>query len=120
REFTLFYLLSGTVAGLCSVLAFIIGGAWNAYLVGASGAVYAVLLAFAVLHPRARIFIWGLVPVPSAVLVALYTVVELWSEVFGLGGNVAHLTHLFGFAAAALYFPVRFGVNPIRRLIKGS
>ena len=47
-------------------------------LVGASGAVYAVLLAFAVINPRARIFIWGVVPVPAPILVAGYTVIELW------------------------------------------
>lgn len=120
REFLLFYLLSGFVAGLLSFAAFAIGGGWGASLVGASGAVYAVLLAFAVLHPRAKIYIWGVLPVPSAVLVAAYTAMELWSELFGRGGNVAHLTHLFGFGAAALYFPIRFGVNPIRRLIRGD
>ncbi|TFG83078.1 MAG: rhomboid family intramembrane serine protease [Spirochaetales bacterium] len=120
REFVLFYLLSGTVAGLLSFAAFAIGGAWNVSLVGASGAVYAILLAFAVIHPRARIFVWGLVPVPSALLVAIFAGIELWSEVFGMGGNIAHLTHLFGFGVAGLYFPIRFGVNPIRRLISGQ
>ena len=120
REFLLLYLMSGAVAGILSFASFAIGGAWGASLVGASGAVYAVLLAFAVIHPRARIFIWGVIPVQSALLVGIYTVIELWSEVFGVGGNVAHLTHLFGFGAAAAYFPLRHGVNPIRRLVRGS
>ena len=119
REFTLFYLLTGTLAGLFSLAAFALGGALGTRLVGASGAVYAVLLAFAVINPRARIYIWGLVPVPAPLLVAGYTVIELWSELFGAGGAVAHLTHLAGFAVAALYFPVRHGVNPVRRLVSG-
>jgi membrane associated rhomboid family serine protease len=119
REFTFFYLLMGTLAGLFSLVAFSIGGALNAQLVGASGAVYAVLLAFAVINPRARIFIWGILPVPAPILVAAYTCIELWLEMFGRGGNVAHLTHLAGFAFAALYFPVRLGINPIRRLVSG-
>jgi membrane associated rhomboid family serine protease len=119
REFTLFYLLTGTLAGLFSLAAFSLSGAMGIRLVGASGAVYAVLLAFAVINPRARIFIWGLVPVPAPLLVLGYTVIELWSELFGAGGNVAHLTHLAGFAFAAIYFPVRHGVNPIRRLASG-
>ncbi|MBN2874885.1 MAG: rhomboid family intramembrane serine protease, partial [Spirochaetales bacterium] len=71
------------------------------------------------INPRARIFIWGLVPVPAPILVAAYTLIELWSEILGRGGNVAHLTHLAGFAFAALYFPLRHGVNPIRRLVSG-
>jgi len=119
REFTFFYLLTGTLAGLFSLAAFALGGAMGIHLVGASGAVYAVLLAFAVINPRAKIFIWGLVPVPAPLLVAGYTVIELWSQLFGSGGGVAHLTHLAGFAFAALYFPVRHGVNPIRRLASG-
>ncbi len=119
REFALFYLLTGTLAGLFSLAAFALGGAWGIRLVGASGAVYAVLLAFAVINPRARIFIWGLVPVPAPLLVVGYTVIELWSQLFGSGGGVAHLTHLAGFAVAALYFPLRHGVNPVRRLVSG-
>ena len=119
REFALFYLLTGTLAGLFSLAAFALGGALGVRLVGASGAVYAVLLAFAVINPRARIFIWGILPVPAPLLVAGYTAIELGSQLLGAGGNIAHLTHLAGFAFAALYFPVRHGVNPIKRLASG-
>ncbi len=119
REFTLFYLLTGTLAGLFSLAAFALGGAMYTPLVGASGAVYAVLLAFAVINPRAIIHIWGILPVPAPILVAGYTVIELWSEIFGRGGNVAHLTHLAGFGFAILYFFLRLGVNPFRRLVSG-
>lgn len=119
REFVLFYLLTGTLAGVFSMAAFVLGGAYNTVLVGASGAVYAVLLAYAVINPRARIFIWGILPVQAPLLVAGYTVIELWSQLFGAGGGVAHLTHLAGFAFAALYFPVRHGINPVRRVISG-
>lgn len=119
REFTFFYLLTGTLAGLFSLAAFALSGDLGIRLVGASGAVYAVLLAFAVINPRSRIFIWGILPVPAPLLVVGYTVIELWSHLFGYGGDIAHLTHLAGFAFAALYFPVRLGVNPIRRLASG-
>lgn len=119
REFWLFYLLTGTLAGIFSMITFALGGAWVVSLVGASGAVYAVLLAFAVINPRAKIFIWGILPVPAPILVLVYTGIELWSEIAGRGGNVAHLTHLAGFLFAALYFPVRHGINPVKRLIQG-
>lgn len=119
REFALFYLLTGTLAGIFSLFAFAAGGLLGIRLVGASGAVYAVLLAFAVINPRAKIYIWGLLPVSAPLLVAGYTVIELWSQLFGAGGGVAHLTHLAGFGFAALYFPLRQGINPIRRLISG-
>ncbi len=120
REFAFFYLLTGTLAGIFSFIVFSMGGTLGLSLVGASGAVYAVLFAFAVINPRAKIYIWGILPVPAPVLVAAYTVIELWSELSAYGGNIAHLTHLAGFAFAAIYFPVRHGINPIKRLIYGS
>ncbi|GAB1456359.1 rhomboid family intramembrane serine protease [Spirochaetota bacterium] len=85
REFALFYLLTGTLAGIFSLFAFAAGGLLGIRLVGASGAVYAVLLAFAVINPRAKIYIWGLLPVSAPLLVAGYTVIELWSQLFGAG-----------------------------------
>jgi membrane associated rhomboid family serine protease len=117
-EFILFYLITGTLAGIFSFITFLLSGNIMTPLVGASGAVYAVLFAFAVINPRARIYFWGIIPIPAPVLVLGYTVIELWSEIFGLGGNIAHLTHLAGFAFSALYFPVRHNVNPIRRLLQ--
>jgi membrane associated rhomboid family serine protease len=36
----------------------------------------------------------------------------------GRNSNVAHLTHLFGFAIGWLYFVVRFGANPARYLFR--
>ncbi len=117
KEFLLFYLLTGTLAGLFSLGVFIMTGALQTLLVGASGAVFAVLFAFAVINPQAKIYIWGIVPIVAPVLVLGYTVIELVSELIGARGNIAHLTHLAGFGFAALYFPVRHGVNPIRRLL---
>lgn len=116
KEFLLFYLLTGFLAGLFSFAVYALTGAWSAWLLGASGAVYAVLLAYAVLFPSAEIYIWGLLPVRAPVLVAGYTVIELFSQFTGSSSGVAHLTHLAGFGFAWLYFLVRFGMNPIRRL----
>ena len=81
---------------------------------GASGAVYSILFAFAVIFPTVRVFIFGIIPVPGPVMVLIYAVVELGSQMLGLNGGVAHMTHLFGFAAAWAYFLIRIGVNPIK------
>jgi membrane associated rhomboid family serine protease len=83
------------------------------FLVGASGAVFGVLLAFATLYPEAMIYIFGIIPVRAPILVLGYTVISLFFGVSGGGGNVAHFTHLAGFAFAYLYFLVRLGINPI-------
>jgi membrane associated rhomboid family serine protease len=114
REFIFYYLLVGVLAGLFSFAAYLVMGA-NVALLGASGAVFAVLLAFATLQPNAQILIWGIIPVRSPVMVLGYTLIELLSQVFGSQSSVAHLTHLAGFGFGWLYFLARFGVNPWRR-----
>lgn len=114
-EFLLFYLLTGLLAGLFSLAIYWVTGSYYVFLLGASGAVFAVLLAFATFFPNAEIYIFGIIPVRASILVLGYTVIELFSQMSGRGGNVAHLTHLAGFGFAYLYFVVRVGINPYRR-----
>ncbi len=114
NEFLLFYLLSGVVAGLFSLLVYWLTGAYAVSLVGASGAVFAVLLAFATYYPTARILLFGIVPIRAPVLVIGYAVLEIVSMFSRNRGNVAHLTHLAGFAIAYLYLVARLRINPVR------
>jgi membrane associated rhomboid family serine protease len=113
REFLLYYLVCGTASGALSLGLFMLTGRYNTVLLGASGAVYAVLFAFAVVYPRSKIYFWGVLPIPSPVLVVIYAVIELISQAAGFNGGTAHMTHLFGLAAAYLYFIIRMGVNPV-------
>ena len=114
KEFLFFYILCGILCGAASLAIYSLSGHWQMLLVGASGAVYAVLLLFAVIFPRSTVFILGLVPVPAPLLIALYAGVAVFDQVFGMNQGVAHLTHLSGFAAAWLFCLVRYGVNPIK------
>ncbi|TXT42443.1 MAG: rhomboid family protein [Spirochaetes bacterium] len=118
REFILFYTLSGILAGVASLVIFAATSAWYTVLLGASGAVFAVLLAFAILDPKAMIYIYGIIPVRAPYLVLGYAGIELLSQMFSFRSSVAHLTHLAGFAVAWLYFLVRFGINPWNRLFR--
>jgi membrane associated rhomboid family serine protease len=111
REFILYYLFTGGMAGLLSFVVYFFSGT-NAVLLGASGAVFAVELAFAAFYPDAMIYIWGIIPLRAPVMVLGYTVLELFFSLTGMQRGVAHLTHLFGFAAGWVYFLVRFGINP--------
>ena len=113
-EFLTFYLVVGTLAGLFSLAFYWMGGNLMVFLVGASGAIFGVLLAFAALFPTAIIYLFGIVPIRAPILVIGYTVIELTSQLSGRGGNVAHLTHLAGFLFAFFYFVIRLGINPVR------
>ena len=73
-------------------------------VVGASGAVYGVLLAFAMYWPRERIYIWGILPIEAWLLVTLLVFASLY---FGVNpsaaSRTAHFAHLGGLAFAFVF-----------------
>lgn len=75
--------------------------------VGASGAIYGVLLAFGMLYPEERIFIFPLpVPIKAKWFVVIYAVLELTMAFGSSGDGVAHLAHLGGMAFG--FFLIRY------------
>lgn len=117
KEFLLYYFLTGILAGMVSFVIFALTGAWYTMLVGASGALFAVLLAFAVIEPDAIIYLYGIIPLKAPVMVLGYAGIEIISQLLNFRSSVAHLTHLAGFVFGWLYFLVRFGISPLKRLI---
>ncbi len=72
--------------------------ALNSYTVGASGAVYAILLGFGMMFPNQRLFIFPLpLPIKAKYFVIGYAVIELWSGIANNPyDNTAHFAHLGG------------------------
>ena len=101
RDFILLYLLSG-VAG--AAFSFTTPNAW---IVGASGAVFGVLYGFAHYWPHERIYIWGILPVPARGMVLGLAGLSIYFGITGGGGNVAHFAHLGGFAGGWGYLKLR-------------
>ena len=65
--------------------------------VGASGAVYGILLAFGMIFPNERIFIFPLpIPIKAKWFVIIYAALELFSAINTSNDGVAHLAHLGG------------------------
>ncbi len=117
HEFLLFYISSGVLAGVFSFIIYRLTGQYNVYLLGASGAVYAVLLAFATYFPSSTIYIMGIIPIRAPILVLIFTAIAVFSQLFNFRSGIAHLTHLAGFLIAYIYFLARLGINPIRVFI---
>ena len=94
ERFFALYFLSGIGGALLSFV-------FSPYtpILGASGAVFGVSLAFARFWPRDQILIWGIIPVEARWLVAFMTLIAL----FGIGSGVAHFAHLGGFLGGFLY-----------------
>jgi membrane associated rhomboid family serine protease len=68
----------------------------NIPMVGASGAVFGVLLAFGMMFPNQPIYIYFLIPLKAKYLVIIYGLFELYAAVTEPGSQVAHVAHIGG------------------------
>ncbi len=99
RGFLFLYFLSG-IGGAVFSLIF----ARNAAVVGASAAVYGVLLGFAMFWPRERIYIYGIIPVEAWLLATLLVFGSLYAGTNpGAGSRTAHFAHLGGAVFAFVF-----------------
>ena len=118
KEFLLFYFLSGIFCGIVSFFVYLMAAksgytiAYYIRLLGASGAIYSVMFAYAVIFPRNVVYLFGIVPVPAPLLILLFVVQEVFNQVFHSQSGVAHFTHLTGLLFAWLYFVIRMRINP--------
>lgn len=98
KRFLTLYFISGVSGALLSfVLAF------NSEIIGASGAVFGVMLAFARYWPDVQILLMFVLPVPAKFAVGLMAILALWSGLSGSTGGVADFCHLGGFISAWIY-----------------
>lgn len=106
RKFVGYYLFCGAGAGISILLINLIsqGGAYHIPTIGASGAVFGLLLAFGVLYPNTEILLFFFVPIKAKYLVMLYGLVELYLELFGGQSSISHIGHLGGLFFGIVYF----------------
>jgi membrane associated rhomboid family serine protease len=100
RKFLIYYLFCGVMAGLAQLFLAPLFGQIGP-TVGASGAIFGVMVAFAVMFPDRYIFLYFLIPIK----VKYFVIVLIALGIFALGGpsNVANLAHLGGALAGYLY-----------------
>ncbi len=97
RRFLQLYFVSGLTGALVSL------ATPNSMIVGASGAIFGVLLGFAWFWPRQQIFLWGIVGIEARWMVMIMTALSLWGGATGARDGTAHFTHLGGFVGGWLY-----------------
>lgn len=107
--FTKYYFVCGVGAGLCTLAASLLPFAaaragFATPTIGASGAVYGLLLAWALLFPHRQILFMFIFPLPARVFVAIIGAVAFFSALGSSGGGpVAHVAHLGGLLIGWLY-----------------
>jgi membrane associated rhomboid family serine protease len=103
RRFLSFYIVCALSAAVLQLVVTAVTGAYYP-TVGASGAVFGLLLAFALLFPRRMVMpIFPPIPMRAPVFVALYGILELVLGVTGTQAGVAHFAHLGGLAGGFIY-----------------
>jgi len=95
KKFLYYYLLSGVGAGLCHLFLSPLLGGGNAPTIGASGAVYGIMIAFALMFPNRYIFLYFFIPVKAKYLITFLIVME-FMFIDSANSSVAHLAHLGG------------------------
>lgn len=102
RRLVIFYMVCVLTAALTQLVAQH-GAGVNEEVIGASGGIFGILLAFAWYFPRQRIILlFPPIPMPAWLFVTLYGLLELFFGVTGTQAGVAHFAHLGGMAGGAL------------------
>ncbi len=105
NEFIKYYMITGIGAGLVNVLFL-----WNSGIptIGASGAIYGILAAYALLFPEQTFYIYFLFPVKARTLVIFLGGMTLFLAFGSSGGGIAHFAHLGGLVIGYLYLRYNF------------
>ncbi|MFH8080843.1 MAG: rhomboid family intramembrane serine protease [Candidatus Aenigmatarchaeota archaeon] len=95
-RFFIFYTIAGMFSGIFHIL---INGVNSIPLIGASGAIFAILTAFGMMFPRDIIYVNLLLPVPAYIFVIIMAVLQIVYAISGVQPFISHYGHLGGMIA---------------------
>lgn len=107
KRFLIYFFVCGVGGGLAYVLinahpVMTQRGLMYIPTIGDSGAVFGILLAFGMMFPERRIYMWFLVPIKAKYFVIFFGGLELFFGVFGYEQGVAHWAHIGGIVVGFL------------------
>lgn len=109
RRFLHYYFFCGVGAGLCVVVLNLLFGSASTRTIGASGAIYGILLAFGMLFPRAIIYFFMMFPIEARWYVLIMGAIVFLSAVGDTGGGVSHFAHLGGMLFGYIWLRLDLG-----------
>ncbi|HKR78051.1 MAG TPA: rhomboid family intramembrane serine protease [Rhodanobacter sp.] len=123
RNYTIYYFVCAIVAAVAQLIVLHYFSPEKFFpTIGASGALFGLLLAFGMLYPHEKMFLIFLpIPVPAWLFVIGYAAVELVLGVTGTQAGVAHFAHLGGMVGGYVmiqYWRGRLPLKPKRRLLR--
>src|ERR1700722_1542126 len=102
RRLLVCYFASIVTAALAQLTVPILFGAPPEATIGASGGVFGLILAYAVMFPKSKVAVYFVIPMPTWLFATLYAALELFQGVTGSQSGVAHFAHLGGMVGSAL------------------
>jgi membrane associated rhomboid family serine protease len=108
RRFLQYYFVCGIGAGICVVLVNLAFGNPHQRVLGASGAIYGLLLAFGMLFPNQTVLLSFLFPIKAKYMVMIFGAIAFMSS-FQSGSTVSNLAHLGGMLFGFVYMKTQFG-----------
>jgi len=114
REFLKFYFITGIGSGLIWLL-FNLNS--NAVLIGASGAIYGILLAYGLMFPNRKVLIYFFFPVKVKYFVIFLGLMAFVSSLSYSGSNISHLTHLSGMMIGFIYLKSTWTLQRFKLLL---
>jgi membrane associated rhomboid family serine protease len=117
KQFYVYYFLCGAGAGIACVPFYLLFGGGDTVIIGASGAIFGVLVGYGLLYPNSQILLWFVLPIKAKWLVLIFGVMEFFATVSytrGAESGVASVAHLAGLVIGYLY--LRKGYD-LKRLV---
>lgn len=103
QRFLKYYFICGVGAGLCVVFANLFFGSLDTRTIGASGAIYGLIIAYGVLFPDATILFMFLFPMKAKYFVMIIGAITFMSSMAGSADGVSHFAHLGGMVVGFFY-----------------
>ena len=108
KKFLTYYFLTGIGAGLCAYVL------TDVPTIGASGAIYGLLLAYGITFPNRWLLFLFFLPIKAKYMVIIFGAIELLSSIQGYSDGIAHIAHLGGMAFGALYLWINSRIRKYR------
>jgi len=107
KRFLTYYFICGVGAGICVVLINLLFGEMNARVIGASGAIYGLLLAFGLLYPDRELLFFFFFPIKAKYFVMILGAIAFLSA-FNVNGGLSNVAHLGGMLFGYAYLKMQF------------
>ena len=115
--FLRYYMVCGIGGGLVQALV-----SWGSQIaiIGASAAIMGLLLAYAMMYPNQKVYLWGFIAIRMKYLIGLAVLIDLFGGLGAEGTHVAHFAHLGGMLFGWLYLRYDHQLDGVVRRVRGA